>query len=121
VENLFSYGTLQLESVQLSTFGRKLEGDADCLVGYKLSFVTIEDEAVVTVSGMAAHPIITYTNNANDTVNGTVFTITADELQQADEYEVDDYERISIQLQSGKTAWVYVGRADKSNAIARKA
>jgi hypothetical protein len=28
-EQLFSYGTLQLEAVQLSTFGRKLDGQAD--------------------------------------------------------------------------------------------
>lgn len=28
-ELLFSYGTLQLESVQLATFGRKLVGAAD--------------------------------------------------------------------------------------------
>ncbi len=36
VENLFSYGTLQSESVQLETFGRKLEGEPDTLPGYRL-------------------------------------------------------------------------------------
>jgi hypothetical protein len=81
MENLFSYGTLQSESVQLSTFGRK--PDADCLVGCKLSFVKIEDERVIASRGTAEHPIITYTNNSNDAINGTVFTVTATELQQA--------------------------------------
>ena len=32
-ELLFSYGTLQIEAVQLSTFGRKLVGTADELPG----------------------------------------------------------------------------------------
>ena len=31
-----------------------------------------------------------------------------DELQQADEYEADDYERIRVSLVSGTSAWVYV-------------
>ena len=31
---LFSYGTLQHEEVQLSTFGRKLAGEKDLIVGY---------------------------------------------------------------------------------------
>lgn len=35
-EKLFSYGTLQQETVQLSTFGRKLQGTADVLIGYHL-------------------------------------------------------------------------------------
>lgn len=34
MEKLFSYGTLQLEQVQLDTFGRLLEGQADTLQGY---------------------------------------------------------------------------------------
>lgn len=38
---LFSYGTLQYESVQLSTFGRKLSGAADSLLGYKLEKIKI--------------------------------------------------------------------------------
>ena len=44
-ENLFSYGTLQLQSVQLNIFGRILEGVPDVLTGYKITLVKIEDEA----------------------------------------------------------------------------
>lgn len=32
-ERLFSYGTLQLEQVQLTTFGRKLDGQPDDMRG----------------------------------------------------------------------------------------
>jgi gamma-glutamylcyclotransferase (GGCT)/AIG2-like uncharacterized protein YtfP len=46
-----------------------------------------------------------------DRVQGTVFDITAEELAAADKYEVSDYERVSAQLESGSTAWVYVKRA----------
>ena len=116
MENLFSYGTLQSESVQASTFGRKLEGQSDCLEGYKLSFVKIEDEEVIALSGMTEHPIIECTNNVTDTITGTVFTITQQELQQADEYEVDDYKRIEVLLKSGQKAWVYIS-AEKNSAV----
>ena len=43
---LFSYGTLQHEDVQLSTFGRKLDGEKDLLLGYEPSLVKISDAAV---------------------------------------------------------------------------
>ncbi len=36
--------------------------------------------------------------------------ITEQELEQADRYEVDDYERISVTLTSGEQAWAYVGK-----------
>jgi len=48
-ENLFSYGTLQYESVQLSTFGRKLTGIKDTLIGYRLEMVEITDPSVAWV------------------------------------------------------------------------
>lgn len=107
-ENLFSYGTLQQEEVQLETFGRKLEGRAAILPGYKMSYIKIEDEEVVALSGKTHHPIIIRTENINNTVEGTVFKITLDELFHADAYEVASYKRISVLLQSGIDAWVYV-------------
>lgn len=45
---LLSYGTLQREEVQLATFGRRLDGRADELVGYEPSLVRIEDAARAT-------------------------------------------------------------------------
>jgi gamma-glutamylcyclotransferase (GGCT)/AIG2-like uncharacterized protein YtfP len=108
MEYLFSYGTLQTPSVQLETFGRLLTGHPDILSRYQLSMIKIEDQAVVATSGQTHHPIIKFTNNANDIVEGDVFEITETELKQADQYEVDDYKRINVQLDSGKNAWVYI-------------
>lgn len=36
-ELLFAYGTLQLEAVQMSTFGRRLNGTSDALQGFELT------------------------------------------------------------------------------------
>jgi gamma-glutamylcyclotransferase (GGCT)/AIG2-like uncharacterized protein YtfP len=105
---LFSYGTLQQEGVQRSTFGRLLEGEADALVGYAQTMVRIEDADVVAKSGKAHHPIVAHSGRDADRVSGTVFEITEAELAAADAYEVDAYKRVSAPLASGRRAWVYV-------------
>jgi hypothetical protein len=105
---LFSYGTLLQENVQRSIFGRALQGYTDQLVGFALSLVQIDNPDVVATSGKTHHPIVTFTGNETDRVDGTVFEITDNELQIADKYEVADYRRIGAQLSSGKRAWVYV-------------
>ncbi len=105
---LFSYGTLQQEDVQLATFGRRLAGTPDALVGYEQSLLRIDDEAVVAASGRTHHPIVRHCDDPDSRVAGTVFEITDDELVHADRYEVDAYRRVAAQLASGRTAWVYV-------------
>lgn len=105
---LFSYGTLQLEAVQLDTFGRRLEGTADALVGFKQTVLEITDPDVLKISGERFHPIVVASSNPADKVDGTVFWITAEELAAADRYEVSDYQRVEANLASGGKAWVYV-------------
>ncbi len=100
-ELLFSYGTLQLEAVQLSTFGRLLKGEADTLPA-------IDDPGVVALSGAAQHPIVRHTGRPEDVVNGAVFTVTPEELLNADKYEVSAYRRVAVRLGSGRQAWVYI-------------
>ncbi|RDZ26681.1 gamma-glutamylcyclotransferase family protein [Lysobacter silvisoli] len=107
---LFSYGTLQDEAVQLATFGRRLHGQADALVGYRRGLLKIEDPQVLAASGQDHHPIVEPSHDPADRVAGTVFAISAQELAQADAYEVDDYERVEAPLASGRRAWVYVRR-----------
>ncbi len=110
-ERLFSYGTLRQANVQQKTFGRLLDGAPDALVGFKEEMVRITDPAVLATSGRLFHPIVVRSDRTDDQVKGTVFEISADELVAADLYEVSDYERVSAQLASGLTAWVYVKRA----------
>ena len=109
-ERLFSYGTLQTESVQLSTFGRRLDGSLDALVGYRLRMIKIEDQDFVVTSGAEYHRTLEFTGSASDFVEGTVFSVTQQELEQADAYEPDGYERIKIKLRSGTKAWIYLNK-----------
>lgn len=108
-ENLFSYGTLQREEIQLSTFGRRLEGKPDALVGYKLTAIPIKDQNVIATSGDTHYRNIQSTGIVSDIIEGTVFTVTVKELEKADIYEQDaDYKRMLVELESGVKAWVYL-------------
>jgi len=106
---VFSYGTLQQEDVQVSTFGRLLRGEADELVGFEPSLVRIEDPQFVAASGKTHHANVTFNGRKDSRVSGTVFEISDAELAAADQYEERAaYRRIPVMLASGKQAWVYV-------------
>lgn len=105
--HLFSYGTLQQDSVQMASFGRLLKGVPDCLPGWRREMVEITDVEVFAKSGERFHPILV-PGAASDEVAGMVFEITEQELAGADRYEVADYKRIAVKLKSGLDAWVYV-------------
>ena len=106
---IFSYGTLQLPEVQRANYGRLLEGRPDALAGYKLRPLAITDREVVRISGLAVHTIACRTGDFADRIVGTVFSLTQAELEATDAYEVDVYGRVEVQLESGATAFVYVG------------
>jgi gamma-glutamylcyclotransferase (GGCT)/AIG2-like uncharacterized protein YtfP len=116
---LFSYGTLQTESVQLTTFGRKLTGSPDALAGYRLRMIQITDQEFVVTSGAEYHRTLEFTGNASDLVGGTVFSVTQQELEQADAYEPDGYKRQRVTLRSGTEAWVYFDAATAQAEVER--
>jgi hypothetical protein len=105
---LFAYGTLQQNQVQLSTFGRVLPGAPDKLVGFIIAEVRIDSKSVVASSGKEYHPIAKFIGLLKNRIPGTVFEMTENELQQPDQYEVDNYQRIQTTLVSRKNAWMYV-------------
>lgn len=104
---LFSYGTLQLESVQRSQFGRLLEGEDDVLAGYAVVDIQIRDPAVLDASGIKIHRGLVADPEAPP-IAGKVFRLTAAELAAADIYESENYRREAAILASGIRAWVYV-------------
>jgi gamma-glutamylcyclotransferase (GGCT)/AIG2-like uncharacterized protein YtfP len=107
-ENLFSYGTLQDESVQLSTFGHTLPGQPDVLKGYRIGHVPIRN-TLLFASKDKYHFNAEFTGLDADFITGTVFQITTKELDHADLYEATaNYKRIRVKLESGKLAWLYV-------------
>ena len=108
--HLFSYGTLQSEAVQLVTFGRRLKGKADRLIGYRVTLILTGIPTGIGISdhkpdtnGASYHRNIQSTGGASDVVEGTVFMITKDELGRADAYERNaDYERALVRLASSR-------------------
>ena len=106
---LFSYGMLQREAVQLSTFGRLLHGHHDELVGFEPARVKIEDPRIVAETGETHYDNASFNGDPDSRISGMVFEITDDELAAADIFEQRAaYIRISASLASGKRSWVYV-------------
>jgi gamma-glutamylcyclotransferase (GGCT)/AIG2-like uncharacterized protein YtfP len=104
---LFSYGTLQEESVQRALFGRTLSGQNDQLVGFERSFVKLEN-AQATTPGERYHVNVVLNGRSDSRLSGLVFEITEADFSAVDVYEnFDGYRRITTTLASGKEAWVY--------------
>ena len=108
MENLFSYGTLQRDEVQVKLFGRLLSGSKDILKGYEVLRIEIKDEAFLAKGEDKFQQTLVFTGNEDDFVEGIVFVISGEELFLSDKYEPDNYKRTEITLQSGRQAWVYV-------------
>jgi hypothetical protein len=104
---LFSYGTLQQESVQLSIFGRTLQGRVDELIGFEQALLKVADPEFVATSGKEYHAIVMFTGRMDSRVSGTVFELSESELAKSDAYEPDGYTRVRAALASGGEAWVY--------------
>ena len=119
---LFSYGTLQQEEVQLSTFGRRLQGQRDELPGFEPALAKIEDSDVVIKSGKSHHANVKFNGRSDSSVSGTVFAITDAELDAADQYEkLAAYKRVAARLASGKQAWMYVDARSATGAVGASA
>ena len=106
-ENLFSYGTLQNENVQIKLFGRLLNGTKDILTGYKISLIEIADESFLAKGEEKFQMTLIESENSSAFIEGTVFEISEEELFLADKYEPDNYQRMRVKLRSGKEAWIY--------------
>ena len=107
-EYLFSYGTLQKESVQKNLFGRILRGSGDILAGYEIKPIEITDESFLSKGEEKYQSTLMFTNNKKDRIKGTILEITKSELLLADQYEPANYKRIEVMLESGRHAWVYM-------------
>ncbi|WP_260981123.1 gamma-glutamylcyclotransferase family protein [Curtobacterium pusillum] len=108
VHRVFSSGTLRQSDVQDALFGRVVRTVEDALPGWRLDWVTITDPAVIRTSGSDRHPILRR-GTPEDRVEGAYLVLGYEwQLREVDRYEVADYQRIEVTLESGTTAWVYV-------------
>ena len=89
----------------------------DAVGGYELAALRITDPRVIAASGSDTHPLLVPSADPAAQVDGTVFEITAADLEAADDYEADDYARIEVPLRSGLRAWVYVFDAERARAV----
>jgi hypothetical protein len=97
---LFSYGTLQEEGVQLSTFGRTLDGAHDELPGFDRILLKLTEPDVT---------VLNVVRSDGSRATGAAFEVSDEELRLADIYEAPfGYKRIAVRLASGREAWVYV-------------
>jgi gamma-glutamylcyclotransferase (GGCT)/AIG2-like uncharacterized protein YtfP len=102
---LFSYGNLQYKDVQIAALGRGLTGRQDFLPGYVRTITDAEGIPYFNIEPSA---------NSEDSVSGTLFEITEQELASADRYEKDlEYHRIGVTLRSGVQAWAYCQMAQR--------
>ncbi len=97
MHKLFTYGTLRDPATQERLLGRTLgKGLPDTLRGYRLAKLT------------GIHFVYSILQpQSGSTVDGVLFEVTPDELEQLDEYEGEAYQRISVTLVSKTRAWVY--------------
>jgi gamma-glutamylcyclotransferase (GGCT)/AIG2-like uncharacterized protein YtfP len=97
---LFCYGTLRDPEVRRSVFGRSLDGEADALRGHEFGTVVIDGTAYRTLVA---------SDRPDALVEGLVLQLLDGDLARVDAYEGStDYRRVSVRLESGRLAFVYV-------------
>lgn len=107
MDRLFSYGTLQLDHVQLALFGRTIPMTPDTLAGYRITEIEARDPAAVAASGVEIHKALVADAAAPD-IAGVLLELSAEELAAADDYEGADYRRVEVTFGSGRSGWVYI-------------
>ena len=107
VHRVFSYGTLRQANVQMALYGHTVTTTEDSLPGWRLDWIEITDPAVIAASGSDKHPILRR-GEVTDMVIGAFLELTDEELAATDNYEVADYLRVQVTLESGVEAFVYV-------------
>ena len=104
---LFSYGTLQQESVQEELFGRKLNGSPEVLHRFKTEIIKLEDEGFDSFTEDDLFLIAVKTGELTDYIKGIVLELSDEELYKADAYEPKEYTRVQAITESGKEVWLY--------------
>lgn len=104
---LFAYGHLQSPEVQVSSFGRALDGAHDSMAGFRKHIVEITDPDLLAGGGKRFCPTLLPSDDPSDEVAGMRYAITDEELVAVDIYEACGYRREERTLKSGHAAWVY--------------
>jgi gamma-glutamylcyclotransferase (GGCT)/AIG2-like uncharacterized protein YtfP len=100
LQKIFAYGTLQDISIQHGVVGKRLPlVGRDRLPGFRHKY----DPYPVGI------PMIVQSGNQEDSIVGTVYECTEDDISNMDRYEGSAYHRIKTTTEGGREVWVYVG------------
>jgi gamma-glutamylcyclotransferase (GGCT)/AIG2-like uncharacterized protein YtfP len=94
---------MAFEEIQLELFKRLVPTITDSIKNYKREYIRL-----FTISEGTLYPILEYTANPEDKIEGHVLKISHDELLITDSYEGESYPRKKVTLESGISAWCYV-------------
>jgi gamma-glutamylcyclotransferase (GGCT)/AIG2-like uncharacterized protein YtfP len=109
VPAILSYGSLQQAAVQISVYGRVVQGEPDDLVDCVLTLIEVPRLHKAASSGLTHYKNVEFSPGSGSRVSGTVFEISERELAVTDAYEQEsDYVRVRAVLASGRNAWVYM-------------
>lgn len=97
MDKLFTYGSLQLPHIQEKLFNHTLVGTPDTLPDYKKGILEIEGKRF-NVANI----------KTGNSISGTVYNVSIQELERADRYEGKGYTRTRVRLESGVEAWLYI-------------
>jgi hypothetical protein len=101
---------IAVAEMEFAEFGYK-----DSLLLYRVDQVRITDQRVILESGKEYHPILHYTGKSCDEVSGTVFELSSKDITRADNYEVNDYQKVRATLKSGRICWIYAAADEWDN------
>ena len=112
---IFSHGSLRQPDVQVSIYGRVLDGEPDELVDCIHTQVEVPTWHKAAAAGATHYANVEFSPGSGGRVAGMVFELTDAELVLTDAYEHDaEYVRVKVTLASGRHAWVYVSVATVS-------
>lgn len=99
MHKLFTYGTLQDETIEQMLFNKTLDGSKDSITGFEKQEIILEGNV---------YPILIKNNESTKVIKGTYYHLSNQEMLICDEYEGNEYKRVLVQLDSRIEAWVYI-------------
>lgn len=113
---VFAYGVLQSPSVQKTLFGKELQGVQDSVPGLVLTVIELADAELVMASGTSRHPMAVLGATSGASIRGTLYWLSAEDLDLLDQRSDSRLHRVAMELKSGGVAWVYVDRRYRPHA-----
>jgi gamma-glutamylcyclotransferase (GGCT)/AIG2-like uncharacterized protein YtfP len=99
IEKLFVYGTLRDTDIRRELTGKGYFVAASAMLqGFVMEQLNLDGET---------YPIIRFTGNPEDTIQGEVLDVDHNDLLAFDVYEGPEYTRERVKLENGMVAWTY--------------